>query len=73
MYRQLLNRIPLAKFTCEGVTNDKEQNEIGEYLISAYKDAKEIGSLLPVEKYDYKAFTEYLNSLTLIRSAHIGE
>ncbi len=55
----------IAKFTCEGVTNDKEQNEIGEYLISAYKDAKEIGSLLPVEKYDFKAFTEYLNSLTL--------
>lgn len=55
----------IAKFTCEGVTRDVEQNEIGEYLISAYKDAKEIGSLLPVEKYDYKAFTEYLNSITL--------
>ena len=55
----------IVKFTCEGVTNDKEQNKIGEYLISAYKDAKEIGSLLPVEKYDYKIFTEYLNSLTL--------
>ena len=55
----------IAKFTCEGVTNDKEQNEIGEYLISAYKDAKEIGSLLPIGKYDYKAFTKYLNSLTL--------
>lgn len=55
----------IAKFTCEGVTNDKEQNKIGDYLISAYKDAKEIGSLLPVEKYDYKIFTGYLNSLTL--------
>ena len=55
----------ITKFTCEGVTNDKEQNEIGEYLIRAYKDAKEIGSLLPVEKYDFKAFIEYLNSLTL--------
>ena len=55
----------IAKFTCEGVTNDKEQNKIGEYLIRAFKDAKEIGSLLPVEKYDYKTFTEYLNSLAL--------
>lgn len=55
----------IAKFTCEGVTNDKEQNDIGEYLIRAYKDAKEIGSLLPIEKYDFKAFTEYLNSITL--------
>lgn len=55
----------IAKFTCEGVTNDIEQNEIGEYLINAYKDAKEIGSLLSIEKYDYKAFTEYLNSLTI--------
>lgn len=55
----------ITKFTCEGVTSDKEQNDIGEYLIKAYKDAKEIGSLLPIEKYNFKAFTEYLNSLTL--------
>ena len=55
----------ISKFTCEGVTNDKEQNKIGEYLISAYKDAKEIGSLLPVNKYDYKAFSDYLNTSTL--------
>lgn len=55
----------LEIFTCEGVTNDAEQNSVGEYLISAYKDAKEIGSLLTIEKYDYVSFNEYLNSISL--------
>lgn len=50
----------LDKFYCEGVTTDKEQNEIGEYLIEAYKHAKEIGSLQTIERYNYKAFAEYL-------------
>ena len=50
----------ISQFFCEGVTNDKEFNEIGEYLIQAYKHAKEIGSLLSIEDKDYIAFKEYL-------------
>jgi len=55
----------ISKFTCDGITNDKEQNKIGEYLIHAYKHAKELGSLISVEKYDYKSFIEYLNNCSL--------
>lgn len=53
----------LAAFKYDGVTNDKEQNQIGEYLLDAYRHAKEIGSLQTIEAYDYKAFTEYLLNL----------
>lgn len=53
----------LNKFYCEGMTTDKNQNKVGEYLIKTYKHAKEIGSLQNVEKYDYKAFAEYLQNL----------
>lgn len=53
----------LDVFTCEGVTNNAEQNNVGEYLISAYKDAKEIGSLLTIVNNDYTSFLEYLNNI----------
>jgi len=50
-------------FYCEGLTTDKEQNKIGEYLIEAFKDAQELGTLQTVKKNDYKAFAEYLLNL----------
>jgi putative restriction enzyme len=50
-------------FTFDGITNDKEQNIIGEYLINAYKDAQEIGTLQTIEKYDYNSFKKYLLGL----------
>lgn len=50
----------IESFEHEGLTNDPEMNEIGNYLVSAFKDAKEIGSLLTIKKLDYKRFTEYL-------------
>ena len=53
----------LDNFKCDGVTTDKEQNQIGEYLLDAYRNAKEIGSLQTIESYDYKAFSEYLLNL----------
>lgn len=53
----------IAKFTCDGITNDKEQNKIGEYLIERFKDAQEIGTLQTVKKADYKSFAEYLLNL----------
>lgn len=54
---------PISKFTYEGLTNDKEQNKIGEYLVGAYKHAQEIGSLQTIDKRDYKSFAEYLLNL----------
>lgn len=50
----------IESFEYEGLTNDPEMNEIGNYLVSAFKDAKEIGSLLIIKKLDYKKFAEYL-------------
>lgn len=55
----------ISMFTCKGTTNDKEQNKIGEYLIEVYKHAKEIGSLISVDKHDYKSFIEYLGNCSL--------
>lgn len=52
----------LSTFDLDGITNDKIQNRVGEYLIKIYKDAKEIGSLISVEKNDYSAFIEYLHN-----------
>lgn len=55
----------LSRFTCDGITNDEEENKIGEYLINAYKHAKELGSLISVDKHDYKSFVEYLSNCSL--------
>ena len=50
----------LDKFECGSLTPDSEQNEVGQYLINKFKDAKELGSLISVEKKDYKSFEEYM-------------
>ena len=53
----------IDKFACNGLTTDSVQNKIGEYLVEAYKDAQEIGTLQTIEKKDYKEFVEYLNNV----------
>lgn len=53
----------ISKFVCEGLTKNSELNKIGEYLVQAYKNAQEIGSLQTIQEYDYKSFTEYLLNL----------
>ncbi len=53
----------LDKFSYDGITDNKELNAVGEYLIDAYRHAKEIGSLQTIEQYDYKEFAEYLSNL----------
>lgn len=53
----------IDSFYCEGLTTDKEQNKIGEYLIEAFKDAQELGTLQTIKKNDYKGFAEYLLNL----------
>ena len=53
----------IDRFACDGITNDKEQNKIGEYLIEAFKDAQELGTLQTVKPADYKSFAEYLLNL----------
>ncbi|ADL05334.1 BREX-1 system adenine-specific DNA-methyltransferase PglX [Lacrimispora saccharolytica] len=55
----------ISRFNCDGITNNEEENKIGEYLINAYKHAKELGSLISVDKHDYKSFIEYLGNCSL--------
>lgn len=55
----------ISTFTCDGITNDNLQNKIGEYLIKVYKNAKEIGSLITVESYDYQLFIDYLDNCNI--------
>lgn len=47
-------------FACEGIAFDQQQSETGQYLIDAFKDAKELGSLITVEDRNYNAFAESL-------------
>lgn len=53
----------IDKFACNGLTMDSEQNKIGEYLVEAYRDAQEIGTLQTIEKKDYNGFVTYLNNI----------
>ena len=55
----------IEKFSCDGLTQDSNMNIIGEYLVRAFKDAKEIGSLQSVDENDYKLFSEYLLNIEL--------
>jgi hypothetical protein len=50
----------IKKFSCDGVTTDGKQNEIGEYLVHQFRHAKEIGSLQTVAPKDYNSLQEYL-------------
>ena len=50
-----------TNFYLDGVTIDDKQNQVGEYLIRTFEDAKEIGSLIKVENFDYDSFDRYLD------------
>ena len=53
----------IDRFENGDLTADKEQNKIGEYLIDAFRDAKEIGSLQTVEQHEYTTFGAYLDTI----------
>lgn len=53
----------IDKYACNGLTTDGEQNKIGEYLVKAYRDAKEVGTLQTIEKGDYDGFAAYLKTI----------
>ena len=48
-------------FYLDGVTIDDKQNQVGEYLIRTFEDARETGSLIKVEHFDYDSFDRYLD------------
>lgn len=53
----------IDRFENGNLTDDKEQNKIGEYLIDAFRNAKEIGSLQTIERHEYTAFGAYLDTI----------
>lgn len=50
----------IGTFTHSKFMPDASLNEIGEYLVDLFRDAKEIGSLKTAKSADYDAFQEYL-------------
>ena len=50
-----------TNFYLDGVTIDDKQNQVGEYLIRTFEDARETGSLIKVENFDYDSFDKYLD------------
>ena len=63
LFREISDKAMSCNNVANGLTTDSEQNKIGEYLVEAYKDAQEIGTLQTIEKKDYKEFVEYLNNI----------
>jgi len=55
----------IEKFECDGITDDKEQDKIGEYLVKAFLHAREIGSLQTIDANDYNSFAEYLHNISM--------
>ena len=58
-----------TNFYFDGITIDDKQNQVGEYLIRIFEDAKEIGSLIKVENFDYNSFDRYLDEC---RERYVG-
>ena len=50
-----------TNFYFDGITIDDKQNQVGEYLIRIFEDARETGSLIKVENFDYDSFDRYLD------------
>ena len=52
----------IGTFTHSKFMPDASQNEIGEYLVDLFRDAKEIGSLKAAKSADYDVFQKYLEN-----------
>lgn len=46
----------------DGLTTDAEMNAISRYLLDAFRDAKELGSIITAEPKDYDGYMTYLDS-----------
>lgn len=45
----------------DGLTTDEEMNAISRYLVDAFRDAKELGSIITAEPKDYDGYMAYLD------------
>lgn len=53
----------IKSYDFKGMSFDEEMDEIGKYLVHTFKNAKELGSLIKVKKYDYDSFENWLNDV----------
>ena len=53
----------LNSYDFEGMPFNEKMDEIGKYLIHTFKNAKELGSLIKVESYDYDSFENWLKDI----------
>lgn len=47
-----------------GMNTNSDMETIGQYLISSFKDALELGSLIEVKHQDYKSYSKYLENIS---------
>lgn len=52
----------MGSVVVDGLTTDKQMNEISRYLVDVFQDAKELGSILTVEPRDYDDYIAYLDN-----------
>jgi hypothetical protein len=53
----------IESLSFEGMEETEDSKEISEYLLQAFKDALELGSLCPIEKKDYKSYMSLIDSI----------
>lgn len=51
----------MGSAVCDGVTVDPQMNAISRYLVDAFRDAKELGSIITAEPKDYDGYMAYLD------------
>ena len=53
----------IASSSYFGMNTNSDMEIIGQYLISSFKDALELGSLIEVKHQDYKSYSKYLENV----------
>lgn len=52
----------MGSIVCDGVAENPKMNEISQYLVDVFRDAKELGSIIRVDSKDYDSYIAYLDS-----------
>lgn len=52
----------MGNVVVDGLTTDKQMNEISRYLVDVFQNAKELGSILTVEPRNYDGYIAYLDN-----------
>ena len=53
----------IKSYSYQGMEKNDEMDKIGNYLVSIFKDAKELGSLIEVKSFDYVQFESWITKI----------